>query len=237
VLYDPAAQNISVVASPRELASVSGMGLTLDLADARLIRAGSTIWLCLVHSDQSEFLRLDARAVGAGTARLARAFRSLRVEEGELRVSPEDKLSAQPDGTLWLLRPSTGELWRVNRDGAAFAGKQPEDRPRLVNPPLITGDGITRADATRIWFFAAPHVEVDQIARPVFADDDTRYPALLYESDTSQKVIERDQLRIRPAFPVYALRFTNWLLDPVTGDIIAYDAMSGEVFRLVRSVR
>jgi hypothetical protein len=237
VLYDPATQNVSLVSPPEELASVSGMGLTLDLADARVLRAGTTIWLCLVHSDQSEFLRLDARAVAAGTGRLARAFRSLRVEEGELRLMPDDKLAAQPDGTMWMFRPATGELWRINRDGEAFAGKQPENRPRLTTMPLVVSDGVSRADATRIWFFPAPRINPDQVTRPVFADDETRYPAIVYDSEKQQRTIERDQLIIRPAFPAYALRFTNWILDPSTADIIAYDAMSGEVFRLVRTTR
>lgn len=237
VLYDPASQETSVVSSPQELASVSGMGLTLDLADARLFRAGTTIWLCLVHSDQSEFLRLDARAVAAGTGRIARAFRGLRLEQGELRVEPDDKLGAQPDGTLWMLRPPTGELWRINRDGQAFADKQPENRPRLTALPLVAGDGVSRADVTRIWFFPAPAMTVDQLARPVFADDSTRYPAIVFESGKKQLVVHRDRLIIRPAFPVYALRFTNWVLDPSSNDMFAYDAMSGEVFRLVRTTR
>lgn len=237
VLYDPAAEEASLVASPRELASVSGMGLTLDLADARLLRAGSTIWLCLAHSDESEFLTLDARAVGAGTGRVVRAFRELRTEDGRLRMLPNDRLAAQPDGTLLLLRPGSGELWRINRDGEAFAGKQPAQRPALSTVPLVSGDGISRSDATRIWFFPAPHMSPEQMIRPVFDDDETRYPAILYESEKSARTIERDALSIRPAFPVYALRITHWILDPATNDIIAYDAMSGEVFRMVRTMR
>ncbi len=237
VLFDPTSGDIRLIAAPQDLADVSGMGLTIDLADAQLERAETTIWLCLTHTDRSVFLRIDARAVATGDTRVIRAFDSLKTGDETMRALPHDRLSGQQDGSLWLLRPSTGDLWRISRDGQAFASKEIDGRPKLTVSPISLPDATGGSNKLTIQFYAMPDVMTLPTEGPTLSSDGTRYPALLFQTAKDKLLIDRDNIVIRPAFPTYALRFTHWVADPATGDLIAYDAMSGEVFRIVRTRR
>ncbi len=231
VLFDPASDTARLIVSPADLIRESGMGAALDIADAQMVVSGTTLWLYLRHVDQAAYLRLDTRAVRSGEARVARAFDSLRTEEGPLPTQPEDVLSSHADGTIWLLRPSTGELWRLNRDGLAFPNKQPEGRPRLTVAPLLLPAPNER-DRPLLSFFPAEHLTADTRGA---VERSEIYPALIFNSKSEEYVIDRHHLDTRPAFPSYAMNLTNWVLEPQTADIFAYDAMSGEVFRITRA--
>jgi len=233
VLFDPANDQVRIIASPEELVRESRMGLTIDLADAQMVVSGTTLWLFLRHVDQTAVLRLDTRAVRGGEARVARAFESLRTEEGVLSTKPEDVLSTQADGTVWMLRPSSGELWRVNRDGLAFANKQPDSRPRLSVIPMLL-PGLVERDRATLYFFPAEDLAPALDAR-ASVEESSSYPALLLVGATEERFIDRQRLETRPAFPTYAMHLTHWILEPQTNDVFAYDAMSGEVFRIKRA--
>lgn len=233
VLFDPATHALTLIASPQQLAVASGMGLLLDLADAQLVRAGSTIWLRLANVDQTAFLQLDARAVATGEARLIRPFRSLRVDETTLDVLSTDRFSGQPDGMLSMLRPLTGQRWRISLEGQAFVAEAPTTLTHPSVAPLFDV-GNSPGRETVIHFLPKPDLIPGDFSKPSLQSDDTRYPALLYITSEERKMLDRDHLLVRPAFPTHALRITAWLIDPGTGDLIAYDEMSGEVFRIVR---
>lgn len=237
VLYDPVKQDLSLLADAETLAKVSEMGLMLDLADGQLVRSGSILWLCLIHADQSVVLQIDARRLVTGTVRLARAFRSPKLGHASFQFKPGDRLSGQPDETVWLIRPNTGELWRINRDGEVLPVSAPEHRGTLTVYPLSVTNIPALPGVRRIWFMASLPRTADPTARPILDDDITRYPILIYESETESLRVERDRWLVRQGFPVYAIRLTEWVVDPGNGDLLAYDRMSGEVFRLIRTFR
>lgn len=237
VLYDPVKQDVSLLAGPETLVRESEMGLTLDLADAQLIRSGSTVWLCLIHADQSVVLQLDARRLVSGTVRLAKAFRTLKLNDAPFRLKPGDRINGQPDETVWLIRPMTGELWQINRDGELLPVSPPEHGGVMTVYPLCPGPIPELFGVKRIWFIASLPRTADPTARPTLDGDITLYPVLIYESESESLRVERDRWIVRQGFPLYAVRLTEWVVDPISTDILAYDRMSGEVFRLTRLLR
>lgn len=236
VLFDPANESLRLLASPDDLARASDMGLTLDLAEAELALAGDSIWLWLRHVDESVFLRIDARQVASGTVRLAKPFSVLRLDEATFRPDPSDRIFGQIDATLYLIRRSTGELWRLSREGRAYRVEAPSHAGRMTAPPLtLTPAG---AQPTRLWFFADPGQTHDNMAPPVVGDSElVRYPVLLIQEPEKSTILDRAQMDVRMAFPLHAMRVTNWAYDRSGDRIVAYDAMSGEVFRLQISRR
>lgn len=237
VLYDPMNQDLQLLAGAETLAGISEMGLLLDLADAQLVRFGSTVWLCLIHSDRSVFLQFDARKLVSGTVRLAKAFQDLKLDDTPFRLKPGDQLSGQSDETVWLFRPSTSELWQIHQDGKLVPVTGVEHRGTLTVYPLSPGRIPAWRGVQRVWFIASIPRTADLTIRPILDDDITRYPILIYESEKESLRIERDDWIVRQGFPVYAIRVTRWVVDPTSGDILAYDGMSGEVFRLTPPFR
>lgn len=231
VVFDPASESLHLLASPAALAQTSRMGLTLDLAEAQLVLAGDSVWLWLRHSDESVFLRLDARQTTTGAAYLARPFNTLREENETFRPDPSDRIFGQIDGTLHLLRRATGELWRVSREGTAYRVEAPRKHGRMTAPPLI----MTRAGETptRLWFFSDPVQSNDQITATEMEETDVvRHPLLLIQEGAKSTELDRSSMEIRMGFPLHAMRVATWTFDRASDRIVAYDAMSGEVFQL-----
>jgi hypothetical protein len=204
----------------------SGMGTLLALADVQMVGAGGDVWLILRHPDQTAFCRFDVAQFLAGTPRLGRPFERVTVDGQAIGIDPGDRWTGRADGGLDLFRPTTGESWRVD----AFGRASPlvtlsEDRPRPTAPPLTLGRGTSRV----LQFFPKPPPSATA------AEEAVRYPALVISDGATERVIESDAIDVRPGFPVHALRITAWCVEPLTGDVIAYDAMSGEVFRLTFS--
>jgi hypothetical protein len=231
VTYDPNTEAMKVVATSSQLAEVTKMGLSIDLADAQLVRAGNSIWLWLQHVDQSVLFALEPRQILSGDTASWRPIRNLRMDEGTLTLTAGDQLFGQLDGTVWTLRPSTGELWRLSVEGRAFGGLQSDKRPRLSVVPLVLREGKTKEP--RLLFYPFEDIPADPLTAPDLSDADaTRYPAFVASTKDKQLVLDRDAMKVRPAFPLYAIRITTWQLDPAGDGIVAYDIMSGEILRL-----
>lgn len=214
------------VLETRDIERASGMGTLLALADVQMARAGSDVWVMLRSPDQTAFCRLDPARLLAGDPRLTRAFDTVWVRETPLLIEPGDRWTGRADGGLDLFRPTTGETWRVDSAGRATLQKTPDDRPRPTVAPLaLTPLTLKKEGPAMLSFYPErPHTAAVGAA--------VRYPAFVIRRGRADVVIDRDAIDIRPGFPAYALRITAWCVEPATGDVLAYDAMSGEVFRL-----
>jgi hypothetical protein len=131
-----------------------------------------------------------------------------------------------------MLRPLTGQRWRISLEGRAFVADPPTTLAHPSVAPLF--DAAAPGRETTIYFLPKPDLTPGDFSLPALQSDETRYPALLYIAPDGRQMLDRDRLLVRPAFPTHALRITTWLIDPATGDLIAYDEMSGEIFRIVR---
>jgi hypothetical protein len=232
LLFDPIKDTLKVAASAEQLAEVTKMGVSLDLADAQLERAGGTIWVLLRHVDQTALFAIDARQIGSGDVTSWRPIRSLRADDGIVAIAKDDRLFGQLDGSAWLLRPATGELWQLSTEGRAYASKLPPNRPRTSVVPISLPPTSTRK-AQRLMFYPFEDLPADPLTSPDVREFDfTRYPAFVLSAKDTEFVIERDAINTRPAYPTYAMRFTSWALDPTGDGVVAYDAMSGEIVRI-----
>ncbi|HEY0007840.1 MAG TPA: hypothetical protein VGB55_03865, partial [Tepidisphaeraceae bacterium] len=234
VLYQPSSDNLRVLATPEELATASKLGSAIDLAEVQMVRAGQSIWLWLRTFDQSIFLQIDTRQLSGDSLRLARPFTQLKTDGQPFRFARDDTLFGQLDGTLHLLRRSSGELWSIGRDGVALPIAPVPDTPQRSVPPLLVRDDATEQRKRWLHFFPFDNFSLDT-GVPGVLGNEVRYPALRLEFDGQQHHLDRDALQTRPAFPLHALRLTNWIVEPATNDVIAYDAMSGEIFRIIFS--
>jgi hypothetical protein len=198
----------------------------LDLAEPKLIQAGDTIWLMLRIADQLSLLRLDARLVSGGAPRLSRPFEQLTVADEPFNVGRGDLFFADTDGMLALLRPPTGQCWRVGPGGRLIRQPAREPRPAPTVPPLVV-PGPPGGPPRVLEFIADVAVGADPMEA---AATTARFPQLILTTPKGRTVIDRDAMNIRLGFPIRALRLTAWCVDGA--DLFAYDAMSGEVFRI-----
>ena len=283
-VIDPAANTTTLVASAAALASASGLGDSLDLADAQCVATDRGVWLCLYHSDAAVFFLLPA-GLGPGTL-LHPAFTRLKSETGPVRLMSGDRLfargaeetTADAAGILAGDAASTSAgaaagnsaggvaegLGLLKEDGRVLAigvdGRVSELPPletgaRASAPPLpvtVNGqDGRYRLD-----FLVSDGPAPDPFTAT--AGDRARYPKLVLSplptgtgiakrnsaspaappptlpaAPAARRIVfDRDAITVRPGFPVHSLRLTAWCQDPASGDVIAYDAFSGEVMRI-----
>lgn len=240
-LWNPATDALRQIATEEDLANASGMGPSVELADATLTRADGSVWLVLRHVDATRCLQLDVHDLTTrGSTRLARPFEQLRDSESgdPVRLAADDVVFGRGDGTLWLLRREEGLLRRIGSDGRLHpADPPPADRPPLLAPPLDLDDPrlVTQPAAQRqVLFLPNVGVPADAFATASLSTEPMRrYPAFVF-TGPRQTFIERDEITARPTFPVHALRITSWCIDPNSGLIHAYDAMSGELLRVHR---
>ena len=229
-----------LLAGPDALGRASGLGGLIDLDDGTLARVGDDVVVALSGQGGPAVVRVDgwslaAAGNGAGGGRGdARALRMTRLfatpnEDGQpIPPKPGDAWFGRPDGSLNLLRAATGQVWTVDPGGTATAWALPPGRPALGVPPLDL-PVPPGAPAARLWFY--PDTPTDTAAGTP-ADAAVRYPALVLRQENAERVFDRDALTVRPGFPTHAMRLSAWCPDPATGDVLAVDAMSGEVFRI-----
>ena len=251
-VYRSRRDQLVAVADSREMRSQLAAGASLDLAEPQMLVAGDTVWLILRLADQTSLLRIDARQVAGGAPRLSRPFEQLTESassEGAVpfQVLRDDVWFADVDGSLALLRPMTGESWRVGPSGKLIAQPKRTPRPTPAIAPLMLPAGLGIADAPAAnsktnnggtngtttgprvleFFTDAPPLSADPLA---VSAEPLQYPLLVIHSPAGDTVIDRDAINMRLGFPKRALRLTAWCIE---GDsIVAYDAMSGEVFRI-----
>ncbi|HEX8342684.1 MAG TPA: hypothetical protein VF624_17405 [Tepidisphaeraceae bacterium] len=222
--YDPASDRLTLLMSAAEMASASGMGDSIDVADAQLAGSGAVVWLWLRTTDGSVMLQFEARQLASGTARAVRPFRFMRQGDQPLRPGDATTLCGRPGGGFWLLDRAAGLLWSLDGTGRATPVDPPDGRPAPSAPPLL----LETAGAPRMTFYPAPRPS-DAAITPT---SKARYPLLEIVAGRSKATFDRDALAARPAFPLHALRVTAWARDTRSGDVFAYDRMSGELLRL-----
>lgn len=232
VRYRAADDTVALLAPSGDLATASGLGRTIDLAEPQLARAGDFVWLWLRTFDQSVFLRIDVRLLAGGAFRLAKPFGELTTGTGTFRFA-SDVLTGDAGGTLHLLRPGTRDLWTISETGRAERVETDPDGPVRTVAPLLYREAATARRATRLSFL--PYAELSLDGAPGRVQAGPRYPALRLSDDAGETILSRDALRPRAAFPLHALRLTRWIVEPNSGDVIAYDAMSGEILRIAFS--
>ncbi|MGN6504450.1 MAG: hypothetical protein ACTHM6_02695 [Tepidisphaeraceae bacterium] len=238
-LYDRRTRALSVIADAQTLGRESGMGNAIDLGRGQLAVVGNDVWLMVRNVDATVFFRLDRRQLAdSGTARLSRPFKALMTPDHlPFRVQPEDRVYgvASADGAvLELLRTTSGESWRIAADGTARFDEESTSHPPTALPALALPPERFGGRNLMLRFF--PEAITPTGGLPPLPDPDAgagpRYPTLVVNDGSRATVIDRDAIRMRAGFPVHALRLTAWCVDPASGDVIAYDAMSGEVLRL-----
>ncbi|MBC7783402.1 MAG: hypothetical protein H7144_06135 [Burkholderiales bacterium] len=236
ILYDPATDRITIVASSGDLAAASEMGLLLDLSRAQLVRAGASVWLWLRHVDGSAFLKIDAQQLEVERPRLSKPFNAVTENGERFKFRDEDVLFGDTDGSLRIMRPGTGVL-RIDSDGKIAPEPPPRDRPRSSVPSLLLREDARQPGTRRLHFYPIEELPSAGEISPLADGDALRYPAFGIITESAERVYDRDSIIIRHGFPLHALRINNWLSDTNAGNVIAYDAMSGEVFSLSISAR
>lgn len=230
-LYQPGRDVLTLAADSKALGDASGMGDSIDLADAQFVQTSRGVWLCLYHSDAAVFFLLPGDLL-APNVRLRRAFSQLRQDGRPLRFLADDRLFARADGGLGLLR-GDGAVCSIGEEGNVFDIPRIAGRPAWSAPPLSLPSDPGAPVKTRLEFYPNDLAAGDALAAPpTEADTPPRYPAFAIAGAQSTRTIDRESITIRPGFPVHALRITAWCLDPGSGDAIAYDSMSGEIMRI-----
>jgi hypothetical protein len=230
-VYDIASDRLTLLSTAAELASASGLGDSLDIADLQLAAAGQVVWLWLRQPDRSVLLQYDARQLESGVARAGRPFTQWTWDDQPLRIG-QAVLTGRVDGGFWLLesgaKGTASKLWQIDAQGAAVPADWPVDAPAPTVPPLPLGDG---PDAPQLYFFGRPR-DTDA-SQPIGGARHERYPVLeIRGRGKTLTRFDREAIVVRPTFPLHALRLTAWCRDAQTGDVIAYDRLSGEVFRI-----
>lgn len=227
--YEPQTGALSQIAGADALGDASGFGKTIDLADAQFVTTARGVWLCMHQNDAAAFFLLPSQSAPVLNFKPHRAFSGLKEDNQPFKFLMDDRLYARADGGLGLLR-ADGRLFSISDDGVVAELQRTAGRPAESVPPLTLGQGDA---ATQVEFFPDAPPPADSLtAPPMVTDDSVRYPALVIKGPHGTTVIDRDAISVRAGFPVHALRITAWCAEPATGDILAYDAMSGEVMRL-----
>ncbi|MDB5327173.1 MAG: hypothetical protein JWM57_2742 [Phycisphaerales bacterium] len=233
------------VADAREMRSQLAAGASLDLAEPQMLVAGDTIWLILRIADQINLLRIDARQVAGGAPRLSRPFAQLTDGQSGDASAPftvlrDDAWFVDTDGSLAVLRPTTGECWRVGTGGKLISQPNRTPRPVPTVGPLVLPARVGAAEGAsppdtgpRVleFFTDAPPLSVDPLA---VSAEPLQYPLLVVHGPNGDTVIDRDAMNMRLGFPKRALRITAWCVDG--NGVLAYDAMSGEIFRITLTI-
>ena len=241
-IYNPRTDALRELFNESALREVSGMGASLTLADAEVVRAGRYVWVCLRTVDETVFLRIDTRELGAEKGpRLARPFQRLRLDKQTVTLLPDDRLAGYDDGTLWVLRQQPNDLYRISTDGRLLIENRPADLSPMLVPPLratrIRPDGtefvqiLSAYSNEALLVIGAPGVlppgRIAAIQYPAFESVIENAPP-----GVKPTMLDRAAIKARPTFPLHALRITAWCMNPTTGEITLYDDMSGEVMRM-----
>ena len=231
--YQPGTVNVKLLAGAGELKDASTIGDALDLADGQLIANDTDGWLYLQGIDHAVIFHLDIRQIEAGEpARLATPFQHMTLASGQpFALQRGDRLFNSPEGKPAILRPSDGSLWEIQSSGAVTELPRDALKPPLQIPPLTLRDPRSIDRSMQLRFYNDIAAPVD-LLNPPDVESTTRYPQFVLTGGARPESFDRDALHLRPGFPTYALRLTAWCTDRATNDVIAYDAMSGEVLRI-----
>ncbi|MBC8108175.1 MAG: hypothetical protein H7Z14_16435 [Anaerolineae bacterium] len=251
--FDPRTGEIQIVADTQQLATISEMGRSLDLARGELLPCGAVIRLFLRHSDNWAILEFEPNRLPViGPGQLTRKIRAVRLTDPVELTAPEIELAVGPQipdptatrqtarnallmvdrkfGAIYVVDDSGGAKFLASMVGVSDALSEPAIQPALKSP-----DGKSPEKSERILFFAAdgPTIDPSISARPEPPELVTQYPALLMINTTDGKytAIGRDDIHAPGQFAIYAVRLQQ--LIPLNRDTFAgYDNSSGQLLRI-----
>ncbi|CAN5647558.1 hypothetical protein BH09PLA1_BH09PLA1_06230 [soil metagenome] len=246
--FEPRSGEIQIVADTQQLANLSTMGRSLDLARGKLLACGAVIRLFLRHTDNWAILEFEPNRLPViGPAQLARKIQSVRITEPVDLTSPEIELSVGPmiSGTdasrqsarnaMLLIDRRMGAMLVVDESGGATllasivgvseALAEPTVQPAQKNPDKPEQLLIFAADGARI----DPSIS----ARPEPPALNVQYPALLMIDASTGRytAIGRDDIHGPGQFAVYAVRLQQ-LIPLSRGEFAGYDNSSGQLMRV-----
>jgi hypothetical protein len=219
---------IRILAREKELARASDMGASLALARGSLVRAGSTIWLWLHHSDDAMMFNLrpgDFPREGEISLPQPTMIRSadgtLNLTRDELRISPG------ASDSIFVVDTFTAALWRIDLTGRADIAQTLVGLPKLLSTAAANGQGD-------IALFAAPSdpIEAHVTQRIAPVDVETHFPSLLMFRDGQISAIPRDDFHTESGFPLYSMQLDSLLYEAGRDSWIGYDSASGQIVRL-----
>ena len=220
-LYRPQDQALVCVADAASLGHVTGWGDSAALADGRLVGGTRGAWLCVSVFGQTSTVRVDFPASADALPDLRLAAERVTDEAGRPVGIEDASLWPAGDDSALLVKPGASDSYKIDlARGTAVA--VPGGLPPLTVPTPA---------GPQTWVFTPapprPRTEVES-----WAADAVRRPTLtITPAGGKPMTIDRDGLITRLGFPVYAMRITAWCAD-ANGRVLAYDAMSGEVFRM-----
>lgn len=226
--FEPRSGQIRILAREPEIASTSGMGLSLTLARGTLVAAGNAVWFWLRHTDSSLLLNLRVRDLPAeGEIKLPRPT-PIRSADGTLNLTRDGlRLSSGQGDDMLLIDTWSGALWKIDLTGAA------DVMQTLVGlPKQLSAAGAHRAGD--VMFFAAPSDSIQPRveARVIPVDLVTRYPALLILHNGALSAIPQDDIHADATFPLFAMQLEQTVYEPGRDTWIGYDSASGNVVRM-----
>jgi hypothetical protein len=229
--YRPPDGDISVVVDTATLQSVTSLGPSLVNARSELLNPSAPM-LWLFTLDASMLLRIDTVGGQLTVPRIENARgRPLGGEHDEWQA-------CTADGTLWLLdasEPRGGvagppRLMRVGRSGRVTRDVElPADADYPANPVRLT----RAADALLVFAVERPTHRPPRLGGMAQPAASIEFPAFLLVEESGIIPISRDKLRMPASLPVQTLRITALVCDPRDDSLVAYDAASGYLLRIV----
>jgi hypothetical protein len=224
--FNHVTSQVEIMLDSDDLGTLTGMGLSLDLARGDLIRNGSQLHLWVRHLDAGTVLRIDPAATRETMAR--RLFD--RVTAGALEISLETgplMLSAGPEQSLLLLDPRHGMLFRVDPSGKAEPLWNLSGLPRRMARPLWDASGI-------MLFLAAADPMIATLREPPpLKDLPLTYPAILLLPPEGEPSTITTRAILLPRDMQHAqLELTAIIREPGRQTWITYDRGSGHLLRM-----
>lgn len=149
--FDPrprsgAGSQLRILADSSQLASASGMGLSISLARGKVMASDQLVRLLLRHSDGWALFGFDSRRIPtSGSPQLLRPFERIVIDEhspgerrGELDLN-RDTTDVTPGANadeLFVSDRAWGAMYRVNRDGTATMFASLIGLPEALSPPI-----------------------------------------------------------------------------------------------------
>lgn len=230
--YRPLVGEISLVADTVTLQTVTTLGPSLINARGELLGSSSPmLWLCTL--DASMLLTIDKGGVQVAIPRIENdKGRPLGGEPGEWHAA------ADADNALWLLdaseprgtMPAPPRLLRIGRGGRVTRSVElPADADYPANSVFLPRPAHTLL----LCAVERPTHRPPRLGSAAQPTQTIEFPALLLLDKNGLVPIARDRLRTPASLPPQALRITALCTNPRDGSLVAYDAASGYLLRIV----
>ncbi len=233
LVYNTDNGELQTIVNTTELAEQTGLGILLDIAEVQIVFTGEAFWFWFSHVDANVFLRIDARDMQNIKPKLQRSFDKLYTDEGPLKITSRDTLFGDYAGGLWLIRENSNSLLRLSTTGQAFPERNQKNRNFSPLPPIALSERNQQNQPLMLHFYPTDDLRTPDEAIQLIDNQKLAYPVFEVTGGKQDVIIDRNRFIIRSGFPLHALRLSNWLPVPNSNDLISYDAMSGEIFRII----